>query len=257
MEFLKLENFRLDGQVALVTGAAQGMGLAFTEILALNGAQVAMCDVNGVQLKSASDELLARGYGISGYKADVSKPDKVTAMVRSVRRALGPIDVLVNNAGILRRTQFSNISFEEWKMVNAVNVDGAFNCCKAVIDEMIDRRRGKIINVSSSAGRSTSTFGGAHYTTSKAALLGLTRHLAREVAEYGINVNAICPGSIDTPMIRTAASLEQIREATRKIPMGHLGKPEDVADLVLFLASDASSYITGASIDINAGELMI
>lgn len=254
---LRFQNFRLDGRIALVTGAAQGMGLAFSEILALNGAGVAMWDVNGLTLKTALATMLAKGYRVASYAVDVSKADEVNAAVKKIEADLGPVDILVNNAGILRRTDFRNITQEEWKLVNAVNVDGAFNCCKALIDGMIERKRGKIINISSSAGRSTSTFGGAHYTTSKAALLGLTRHLAREVARYRINVNAVCPGSIDTPMVQRAASQKEIEEAIEKIPMGRLGRAEDVANLILFLASDASSYITGASIDINAGELMV
>ena len=240
-----------------MTGAAQGMGIAFVEILALNGARVAMNDVNEATLRASFEAMRAKGYKVSQFAANVSSFDEVNAMVGAVEGNLGHIDILVNSAGILRRTRFENISQDEWKLVNAVNVDGAFNCCKAVINQMIERRKGKIINISSSAGRSTSTFGGAHYTTSKAALLGLTRHLAREAAEYGINVNAVCPGSIDTPMVRTSVSQKEIDEAIGKIPMKRLGKPEDVANLVLFLASDASSYITGASIDINAGELMI
>jgi 3-oxoacyl-[acyl-carrier protein] reductase len=233
------------------------MGLAIAEILALNGAQVAMCDLNRPALKKASAVLRSRGLGVQAYKADVSKANQVNIAVSSASKELGVIDILVNNAGILRRTGFINISQREWQLVNRINLDGAFNCCKAVIESMIEKRRGKIINISSSAGRSTSTFGGAHYTTSKAALLGLTRHLAREVAKYRINVNAVCPGSIDTPMVRNAASQRDIDDAIRKIPMNRLGTTQDVANLVLFLASDASSYITGASIDINAGELMI
>jgi NAD(P)-dependent dehydrogenase (short-subunit alcohol dehydrogenase family) len=257
LELLKLQNFRLGGRVALVTGAAQGIGLSITEILALNGARVAMCDVNRATLLVASSAMRDKAYYVRAYPVDVSKANDVNNAVRKVERDLGTVEILVNNAGILRRTPFRNISQDEWKLVNQTNVDGAFNFCKAVIEGMIERRWGKIINVSSSAGRSTSTFGGAHYTTSKAGLLGLTRHLAREVARYGINVNAVCPGSIDTPMVRTSASRKEIEESVKKIPMGHLGTPEDIANLVLFLASDASSYITGASIDINAGELMI
>lgn len=216
-----------------------------------------MCDVNGATLDAAWSAMRVKGHSVRAYVVDVSKADEVNNTVRKVEKDLGLIEILVNNAGILRRTEFRNISEDEWKLVNQVNVEGAFYFCKAVIDGMIERKWGKIINISSSAGRSTSTFGGAHYTTSKAALLGLTRHLAREVAKYGINVNAVCPGSIETPMIRTMASQTEIEEATKRIPMGRLGRAEDIANLVLFLSSDASSYITGASIDINAGELMI
>jgi NAD(P)-dependent dehydrogenase (short-subunit alcohol dehydrogenase family) len=190
-------------------------------------------------------------------QADVSDLSQVSRMVAKILKVYGTIDILVNNAGILFPTSFEEMTEREWDKVIAVNLKGAFNCCKAVIAVMKKKRYGKIVNISSSAGKSTSTFGGAHYTASKAGLLGLTRHLAREVGRYGINVNAVCPGSIDTPMIRSKFTDEQIRSATEKIPMGRLGTPEEVAYLVLFLASDASSYITGASIDINAGELMV
>ena len=139
----------------------------------------------------------------------------------------------------------------------AVNVRGIFLCTKHVLPLMKAQRRGKIVNVSSSAGRSTSTFGGAHYTTSKAAVLGLTRHTAREVAPYGINVNAVAPGSMDTEMVREMIAQEQIAKEEANIPLGRLGTPQDEADLVAFLVSDEASYITGATIDINGGDLMI
>ncbi len=138
-----------------------------------------------------------------------------------------------------------------------VNVKGVFNCAKAVIPSMKARRTGKIVNISSSAGRSVSELGGAHYTTSKTAVLGLTRHLAYELAPFNINVNAICPGLIDTPMIRettTEAELERERQA---IPMGRFGTPEEEAQVVLFLVSDASSFVNGATIDLNGASLLI
>jgi 3-oxoacyl-[acyl-carrier protein] reductase len=139
----------------------------------------------------------------------------------------------------------------------AINVKGTFNCTKAVLPIMQAKRYGKIVNVSSSAGRSTSTFGGAHYTTSKAAVLGLTRHTAREAAPYGINVNATAPGSMDTEMVRERATPEHIEGERQKIPLRRLGTPQDQANLVAFLCSDESSYIAGATIDINGADLLL
>ena len=169
----------------------------------------------------------------------------------------GPPEILINNAGVLETTPFLKISEAEWAHVMRVNVDGVFYCCRYFAPLMVKRRYGKIVNLSSTAGKSSSTFGGSHYTTSKAAVLGITRHLARELAPFNVNVNAVCPGSIDTPMIREKATADQIQAGIAKIPFGRLGTTEDVANLVLFLSSDASSYITGASIDINGGELTI
>ena len=160
--------------------------------------------------------------------------------------------------GILRRRgSIEEIDDKEWDLVMNVNAKGVFNCSKAVIKTMKKQRSGKIVNISSSAGRSTSELGGAHYTASKAAVLGFTRHLAREVAPLGINVNAVCPGLIDTPMVRENTSPEEMVAQIKAIPMGRLGTPEEVSDLVLFLVSDASSYINGATIDIGGASLLI
>lgn len=247
----------LSGRVAIVTGAAQGIGKAIAEKIAENGATVFIIDVNIDNAELVAKSLREKGLKCSAMKCDVSNYDVVREMISEILRRRNRIDIMVNNAGILRRTKMDDITIDEWNLVMNINVNGVFNCSKAVLPIMKRQRYGKIINISSSAGRSTSTFGGVHYTTSKAAVLGLTRHMARELAPFGINVNAVCPGSIDTPMVRSFASPEEIKRAIEETPLGRLGTPEDVAYLVLFLASDASSYITGASIDINAGILMM
>jgi 3-oxoacyl-[acyl-carrier protein] reductase len=178
-------------------------------------------------------------------------------MVKDTVSTHGRIDILVNNAGILRRREsIEDIEDAEWDLVMKINVKGVFDCCKAVLGYMKKQRSGKIVNVSSSAGRSTSELGGAHYTASKAAVLGLTRHLAKEAAPYNINVNSICPGLIDTPMVRQMTR-EELERHLEEIPMGRLGKPEEEAELVLFLVSDASSYVNGATIDLNGASLLI
>ena len=253
----RLSTFTLERKVAIVTGAGQGMGEAFAKILAGNGASVAVADINEQAASRVAAEISKRGGRAKHYSCDVSRYEGTKDLVNGVSEAFGSPDILVNNAGLLKPTPFVDLSPEEWQSIMRVNVDGVFYCCKAVVPSMISKRYGKIINMSSTAGKASSTFGGIHYTASKAAVLGITRHLARELAPFGINVNAVCPGSIDTPMVRGNASSEAIEQGVRKIPFGRLGRPEEVANLVLFLASDASSYITGASIDINGAELTV
>ncbi|NQU06130.1 MAG: SDR family oxidoreductase, partial [Calditrichaeota bacterium] len=187
---------------------------------------------------------------------DVSKEEDVADMVKLVIETFGKVDILVNNAGILRTSRIDDISYNEWKQVLDVNLNGVFLCTMAVLGIMKAQQFGRIINISSSAGRSVSTLGGAHYTTSKAAVLGFTRAVAKEVAPHGITVNAICPGLIDTEMVRQDCSPQQIEAYINSFPVPRLGTPEEVAQLVCFLVSDAA-YITGASIDINGGDLMI
>ncbi len=254
---LRLENHGLNGRTAVVTGAGRGMGEAFARILALNGAKVAVCDLNGAAAVSVAESIGLAGGVATAHQVDVSDPAQVAQLVSGLLAETGRIDILVNNAGILKPTKFAQITEAEWRSVLRVNVDGVFYCCKGVVPSMMEKRYGKIVNISSTAGKASSTFGGVHYTASKAAVLGITRHLARELAPYGINVNAVCPGSIDTPMVKENSSEEMTRAAVEKIPWGRLGRPNEVANLVLFLASDASSYITGASVDINGAELTV
>jgi NAD(P)-dependent dehydrogenase (short-subunit alcohol dehydrogenase family) len=178
-------------------------------------------------------------------------------MVAQVSESLGPVDILVNNAGMLRPTRFADISEAEWIAVIDVNLKGTFLCSQAVLPSMRERQWGRIVNLSSTAGKNVSTVGGAHYTAAKAGILGLTRHLASEVAADGITVNAVCPGLIDTDMVRSTISAEQVERYARSFPVPRLGEPWEIARLVAFLASDDAAYITGASLDINGGALMI
>jgi 3-oxoacyl-[acyl-carrier protein] reductase len=178
-------------------------------------------------------------------------------MIAQIADRFGGVDILVNNAGVLRPTKVIDIPEEEWDFVVDVNLKGTFLCSQAVLSTMQKAGWGRIINFSSTAGKNVSTVGGAHYTAAKAGILGFTRHLAKEVARDGITVNAVCPGLIDTEMVRATISDERVRAYAESFPIPRLGRPEEVAELVAFLASEQAAYITGASLDINGGDLMI
>ena len=241
----------LSGKVAIITGGGSGIGRAIAITLANNGVHVVIADLNGEKAESVAKDI--NGLGL---QVDVTKENEVENMVTAALEQYGTIDILVNNAGILRPTRIDNITKEEWDLVLDVNLNGTFLCTKAVLKTMKENGFGRIVNMSSSAGRSVSTLGGAHYTAAKAAILGFTRAVAKEMASYGITANSVCPGLIDTEMVRSDCSPERIEMYEKSFPIHRLGKPEEVADLVLFLVSDAS-YITGAAIDINGGDLMI
>ncbi len=241
----------LTGKVAIVTGAGQGMGKAIALLLASKGIKVVIADINEVVANNVADEI-----GALGVKVDVTKEDEVESMANATLEKYGRIDILVNNAGVLRPTKIEDISKKEWDFVLDVNLNGTFLCTKAVLKTMKKNGYGRIVNMSSSAGRSVSTIGGAHYTAAKAAILGFTRAVAKETASFGVTVNSVCPGLIDTEMVRSDCSVEQIDKYEKSFPIHRLGTPEEVAALVLFLISDAA-YITGAAIDINGGDLMI
>jgi 3-oxoacyl-[acyl-carrier protein] reductase len=178
-------------------------------------------------------------------------------MVAQTVNQFGGVQILVNNAGCLRPTPVAEISEAEWDLVMDVNLKGTFLCSQAVLGSMKQAQWGRIVNFSSTAGKNVSTIGGAHYTAAKAGILGFTRHLAMEVARQGITVNSVCPELIDTEMVRGTISPERTAAYARGFPIPRLGTPEEVADLVAFLCSERAAYITGASLDINGGDLMI
>jgi NAD(P)-dependent dehydrogenase (short-subunit alcohol dehydrogenase family) len=249
---------RFSEKVVVVTGAGRGIGLACAESFAEAGASVALVDVNQEEAESEVDRLRAGGRSVLACGCDVSSSEDVRRTVDRVVERFGTVDVLVNNAGVLRiTTPMEDIEDAEWDLIMDVNVKGVFLFSKAVLPIMRERGSGKIVNLASSAGRSTSELGGAHYTASKAAVLGLTRHMAREYGSFGINVNSVCPGLVETPMIREEASSERLDHWLGQIPLGRFAEPAEAADLVLFLASEESKYITGATIDFNGGSLLI
>jgi len=247
----------LHGRVALVTGAAGGMGRAIAGTLAAAGATVALNDRTSESLAGVEAEFRDRGQPALAVAADVTSADQVRAMIDRVAEQAGSLDILVNNAGVLFGTKFLDIAEDEWDLVMNVSVKGTFLCSQAAVPHMQQRGWGRIVNLSSTAGKNISTVGGAHYTAAKAGILGLTRHLAKEVAADGITVNAVCPGLIDTEMVHSTITPDAVAAYARSFPIPRLGRPGEVADLIALLASDRAGYITGASVDINGGDLMI
>jgi 3-oxoacyl-[acyl-carrier protein] reductase len=255
----ELHTGRFVGKVAIITGAGRGMGRAVALLLAREGAKVVVNDISGQTANAVAEEARAYGADAMAVAGDVSKPEDVRRVVEATISQYGRIDTLVNNAGMARPTSpLETISEDEWSSIVGVNLTGTFNFMKAVLPLMKEQRSGRIVNISSIAGRSCSTFGGAHYTASKAGVLGLTRHAAREAAPFNVNINAVAPGTVDTPLLHEHASPARIAEvAQARIPMGRVGQPEEEANLVAFLVSEEASYITGATVDINGGQLMM
>ena len=248
---------KLHNQVAIVTGAAQGMGAAIAGRLAAEGAKVVLSDINAEKVAGVAERINAAAENSAlAMRTDVTKEDEVAEMVEMAIAHYGTVGILVNNAGILYPTRIDHVTKAEWDEVIDVNLNGSFLCSKAVLPIMKANKFGRIVNMSSSAGRSVSTLGGVHYTAAKAGVLGLTRGMAKEVAPFGITVNAVCPGLIDTEMARENCTPERLRAYEESFPIPRLGTPEEVAQLIIFLATDAA-YITGASIDINGGDLMM
>ncbi|HCR17551.1 MAG TPA: hypothetical protein DIU35_08710 [Candidatus Latescibacteria bacterium] len=247
----------LDNRTAVITGAGRGMGQSIACALAELGVQVVVNDLDEEAAQGTVQQIRASRHRAAAFQTDVTDALGVQAMVDWTADTFGGVHILVNNAGVLYPTSVAKTDEEEWDRVIAVNLKGTFLCSKAVLSHMQDAGWGRIINISSTAGKSVSTVGGAHYTASKAGVLGFTRHLAREVASDGITVNAVCPGLIDTEMVRTAIDKERTRAYAESFPIQRLGKPEEVAELVAFLASEQAGYITGASLDINGGDLTI
>ena len=245
---------RLKGKVALVTGAAQGIGKSVALLLARNGADIVVSDINLEKAEETAKEIESIGPKTIAVKVDVANFKDVEQMVEAILKKFGKIDILINNAGITRDKLILRMTEEDWDTVLNVNLKGTFNCMKAVTRHMSKQRSGKIVSIASVVGEMGNA-GQANYSASKAGVIGLTKTIAKEFAQRGINVNAIAPGYIETPM--TEALPEKVKEELKRlIPMERLGKPEDVAEAVLFLVSEESNYMTGQVLNVNGGIYM-
>ena len=241
----------LEGKKAVVTGAAQGIGQAIAETLAHAGADVVVADLDAERCQDTVDRVKKHNRQALAISTHVGQWDAVKALVDQVVKEWGRIDIFVNNAGITRDGLVVRMKDEDWNAVIQVNLTGTFYCTKAALGPMAKQRYGRIINMASVVG-AMGNAGQANYAASKAAVIGLTKTIAREYASRNITVNAVAPGFIDTAM--TQALGDEVRETlSKQIPLGRLGQPSDIAEAVRFLASDAASYITGHVLHVNGG----
>ena len=251
---------RLAGQIALVTAAGQGLGEAIAKTFAREGASVAVADINLAEARRVGSEIEANGGSALVLRSDVTRSAEVAAMVKAVLERWGTIDILVNGAGGFHQfAPITEIADDEWDRVIALNLRTAFLCCKAVAGVMMEKKKGRIINISSGAGIAPNPHAPSYlpYGAAKAGLIGLTKHLAHQLGPYGITANCILPGTTLTPRVRKVRDAASIERIAAMNPMRHLVEPEDSAEAALFLASAEARYITGVSLNVNAGNLIV
>ena len=242
---------RLLGKVSIITGAAQGIGRATAIKFAKEGAKVAVCDVNTVAIDETVKTILDAGGEAAGYRVDVTDKASIAQMVEGVMAKWGRIDTLVNNAGIVQDAQFKKMSEDQFDRVIEVNLKGVYNCTKAVVNKMLEQQSGVILNASSIVGLH-GNFGQTNYAASKFGVIGMAKTWARELGRKGIRVNAVCPGFIANSILGSIPE-KVIHALEDRVPMGRLGKPEEIANTFAFLASDEASYINGAVIEVSGG----
>jgi NAD(P)-dependent dehydrogenase (short-subunit alcohol dehydrogenase family) len=247
----------LSERIALVTGAGSGIGRAIAIRFAKEGARIIVNDMDGRAAERTAQEIEALGGQGFSLQADISNREEVHGMIARGVDRFGTINILVNNAGTGGSSIVTkDMPPEAWENTVSVNLNGAFYCCQAVIPGMIEKGEGKIVNIASLAARRMSKLGGADYTAAKYGLVGFSHHLAFELAAYQINVNTVCPGATLTPLVMSKTTEEFRDSVCRQIPLGRWIGPEDIAEAVLFLASDRSAMITGVVLDVNGGQLL-
>ncbi|OUM93586.1 MAG: hypothetical protein BAA04_09860 [Firmicutes bacterium ZCTH02-B6] len=246
----------MDGHVALVTGASRNIGRAIAVALAEHGADVAVCARDLGHLQAVADEIRGMGRRALAVAADVSDPAQVVAMVGQVEEQLGPVDILVNNVGVRPKQSVLEMSFDDWDRIIRVNLSSAFYCAKAVVPRMVEKRTGRIINISGRSGFSGQA-DRAHVVASKAGMHGLTKALAHELAAYGITVNTVSPGHIETTRPADSPPIADAAQLVKGVPLGRLGLPQEIAAACVYLASPAAAYVTGQVLHVNGGAFMI
>lgn len=235
----------------LITGAARGIGAAVAARCAAEGARVALADLDRHQVQATALALRGEGRSAAAFPVDVADAAQVVGMVGAVRACFGRIDCLVNNAGVVEDAQLKNMQSDQWDRVIAVNLSGAYHCARSVIDTMLAQRAGSIVNIASVVGL-YGNFGQSNYAAAKAGLIGMTRSWAKELGPKGIRANAICPGLVHSSTL-TAMPEPMLEDILRRVPLGRLGTPGEVASLAAFLASDEASYMSGAVIEVAGG----
>lgn len=244
---------QLVGQTAIVTGAARGIGYAIAKKLGEEDANVVLADVLSDDLKESADKLETNDITTEAIECDVTDRSDTNRLVRKTVEIFDSVDILVNNAGIATRSSFTDLEPKEWDNVIGVNLTGVFNCSHAVVPEMSDGG-GSIVNISSMAGRNISYHAAANYTASKWGVIGLTKHMAWDLGDYAIRVNAVCPGSTQTPLTEKTTTSENRTKTEQKIPLGRWASPEDQAEGVLYLVAESGSYVTGTVLEIDGGK---
>ena len=242
---------RLQNKVSLITGAAQGIGLATARRFAQEGAIVIVCDIKASAVEDATRQCQALGAQAAGFVLDVTDRARVDEVVKEVLARFGRIDVLVNNAGITQDARLQKMTIEQFDRVIDVNLRGVFHCSQAVADAMVRQGSGVILNASSVVGV-YGNFGQTNYAASKFGVIGFTKTWSRELGPKGIRVNAVAPGFVDTPILGTIPE-KVIAELAHRVPLGRLGKPEEIASAYAFLASDDASYVNGAVLEVSGG----
>jgi len=242
---------RLQGKVAAITGGARGIGHSTAVKFAAEGAKVAVCDINPELMKTTLETIRSAGGEADGYQVDVTNKEQIAAMVKGVMAKWGRIDCVVNNAGIVMDAQLKNMTDMQFDTVIDINLKGVYNCTRAVVDIMIAQESGVILTTSSIVGL-YGNFGQTNYAASKFAVIGMTKTWARELGRKGIRAVAVCPGFVATPILSKMPQ-DVLEAMAKKVPNGRLGKPEEIANVFAFLASDEAAYINGAVISVDGG----
>ena len=243
------------GKKAIVTGAARGIGLGIASRLASEGAWVGICDIDGLKAEEEAKKLSDNGFTVIAIQVDIGRAADIQKMIGSVTDRFSGLDILINNAGVLDSSSIADMTEENWDRVMAVNLKGTFFCCQAAIPHLKKSTAPRILNISSLAGRMGGYETSFAYTASKGGILSMTRGMARQLAPFGITVNAICPGTADTEMIKQWTE-EKISGLLQKIPLGRLASISDIAGAAVFLTGDDAAFITGLSLDVNGGMYM-